>query len=129
MRTARRRPGSVVNGLFLLTLGMLAYLGAIGFGTVWVRHQISVTANSNRILEQQIAETQRAVNETSAQLAYELNPEQLIQKNAALGLHLVRPHEQQVLRVTVDVERRLAAKRFGQFYSANNEPIRTAPAQ
>ena len=118
MRSNSRRPASVVNGLFVVTLVMLAYLGAIGFGMVWFRHQISVTANSNRSLEQQIVELQRDVNEVAAEIAYALNPEQLIQKNAIFGLNLVRPHEQQVFRVTADVERRLATKRLGNYYTA-----------
>lgn len=118
MYATPNRPASLVNGLFVLTLCMLAYLGAIGFGTVWVRHEISVTANTNRLLEQQIIDVQRAVNETSAEIAYALNPDQLIQKNVTFGLHLVRPSEQQVFRITDDVERRLSAKRFSQFYTA-----------
>jgi hypothetical protein len=111
----------VLNGLFVVTLVMLAYLGAIGFGMVWLRHQISVTANSNRNLEQQVAELQRDVNEVSAEIAYALNPEQLIRKNAVFGLNLVRPHEQQVFRVTADVERRLATKRLGKYLAAHEE--------
>jgi cell division protein FtsB len=118
---SNRRSASVINGLFVVTLVMLAYLGAIGFGMVWLRHQISVTANTNRGLEQQIAELQREVNEVSAEIAYALSPEQLIRKNIDFGLNLVRPHEQQVFRVTADVERRLATKRYGQFYTANEE--------
>jgi cell division protein FtsB len=118
MPALTRRPASLVNGMFVLTLGLLAYLGAIGFGTVWVRHQISVTANINRALEQQITDLQRAVNETSAEIAYALNPEQLILKNTTFGLHLVRPAEQQVFRITDDVERRLSAKRFSHVYTA-----------
>lgn len=118
MYATHRRPTSLVNGLFVLTLCMLAYLGAIGFGTVWVRHEISVTANINGVLEQQIIDLRRAVNETSAEIAYALNPDQLIQKNVTFGLHLVRPNEQQVFRITDDVERRLSAKRFSQVYTA-----------
>jgi hypothetical protein len=121
MRPNHRRPASVLNGLFVVTLVMLAYLGAIGFGMVWLRHQISVTANSNRGLEQQMIELQRDVNEVAAEIAYALNPEQLIQKNVIFGLNLVRPHEQQVFRVSVDVERRLATKRLGHYYTANEE--------
>jgi hypothetical protein len=86
-----------------------------------LRHGISVSANNNRVLEHQIADLQREVNEVSAEIAYALSPEQLIRKNIDFGLNLVRPHEQQVFRVTVDVERRLATKRYGQFYTASEE--------
>lgn len=123
MRATRRRSAPVVNGLFLGTLVLLAYLGAIGFGMVWFRHQISVAANANRGLEQQIVEVRRDVNEVGAEIAYALNPQQLIRKNAEFGLNLMRPRESQVRRVTEDVERRLASKRFQQlfYYSANEE--------
>jgi cell division protein FtsB len=123
MHAAQHRPASVLNGLFVVTLVMLAYLGAIGFGMVWLRHKISVTANTNRNLEQQIAELQRDVNEVAAEIAYALNPEQLIRKNAEFRLDLVRPSEQQVFRVTADVERRLATKRFGHYYTANGDRV------
>jgi cell division protein FtsB len=122
MRSSRRRSAPVVNGLFVFTLILLGYLGAIGFGMVWFRHQISITANANHALEQQMREVQREVNEVSAEIAYALNPEELIQKNAQFRLQLVRPSEQQVFRVTDDVERRLAGKRFDQrFYTINGD--------
>ncbi len=122
MRSSRRPPAPVLNGLFVFTLVLLGYMGAIGFGMVWYRHQISVTANSNRVLEQQITAMQRDVNEVAAGIAFALNPEQLIEKNARFHLNLVRPHESQVFRVTEDVERRLAGKRFNQhYYTADGE--------
>lgn len=121
MKSNRRNaPASVVNGLFLLTLVMLGYTGAIGFGTVWLRHQISVSANESKQLEQQIADLQRRLNETSAEIAFERSPEQLIRRNELLGLNLVRPTEDQVVRATGDVERRLAEKRFDRLFSSTN---------
>jgi hypothetical protein len=129
MRSSRRRPAPVINGLFVLTLVLLAYLGAIGFGMVWFRHQIAAAARNNRDLEQQIRDVQREVNEIAAAIAFELSPEELIQKNRQFGLNLVRPHERQVYRVTDDVERRLASKRFDQrYYTVNEENGAAAPA-
>jgi hypothetical protein len=116
----KNAPVSVLNGLFLLTLVMLGYTGAIGFGTVWLRHQISVSANESKVLEQQIADLQRRLNETSAEIAYARSPEQLIRQNQLLGLNLVRPTEDQVVRAIGDVERRLAAKRFDQLFSSTD---------
>jgi hypothetical protein len=119
MKSDRKNPPvSVVNGLFLLTLVMLGYTGAIGFGTVWLRHQISVSANESKQLEQQIADLQRRLSETSAEIAVARSPEQLIRQNELLGLNLVRPTEEQVVRATGDVERRLAEKRFDQLFSS-----------
>jgi hypothetical protein len=109
--------GGVVNSLFLLTLFMLAYMAAIGFGTVWLRHEISITANTNKVLEAEIADAQRRLDETTAEVAFAESPEQLLKQNTALGIHLIRPREDQVIRASDDVERRLAAQRFGQLFS------------
>jgi cell division protein FtsB len=114
MSLHRKPSRSVVNSLFVLTLFMLGYLGAIGFGTVWLRHRISVTANSNKVLEAQIIEAQRRVGEVVAEVATLQSPEQLLRQNTLLDLNLVRPREEQVVRVRDDVERRLTAKRYGQ---------------
>lgn len=110
--------GSVLNSLFLLTLVMLGYLGAIGFGTVWLRHQISVSANNIKILEQRITDVQRRVDEAASEVAEAESPQNLIRQNVALGLNLVQPREDQVIRISENVERRLAAKRFNKLFSS-----------
>lgn len=115
---ARKTSAAVVNGLFFLTLFMLAYAGAIGFGTVWLRHRISVTANANKALEMQMLDLQRRDNEVLAEIAQAQTTAELLRQNSLLGLQLVQPREGQVLRTTDDVERRLAAKRFGRLFFA-----------
>lgn len=120
MNTPPARPAApVVNGLFLWTLLLLGYAGAIGFATVWLRHRISVTANSGKILEQRAVELQRSVNEVAAGIATAESPEQLQRQNIVLGIKLVRPREEQVIRVHDAVESRLAAKRLGPLLGAN----------
>ena len=59
----------------------------------------------------------RRLDEATAEVAYAESPEQLLKQNAALGINLIRPREDQVIRAEDDVERRLAAKRFGQLFS------------
>lgn len=115
---ARKSPSSLVNSLFLLTLPLLAYVGAIGFGTVWLRHQISVTANANKKLESQIAETQRGEAELAAEIAQAQTTGELLRKNVSLGINLVQPRPEQVLTAKDDVERLLAAKRFGSYVTS-----------
>jgi len=112
-----RTDGGVVNSLFLLTLFMLAYMAAIGFGTVWLRYEISVTANTNKALESEIQDAQRRLSEVTAEVAFAQGPEQLLKQNRELGINLVRPREEQVIRGPDDIERRLAAKRFGLLFS------------
>ncbi len=106
-----------MNSLFLLTLFMLAYMAAIGFGTVWLRYEISVTANINKGLEAEIADTQRRLSEVDAEVAFAESPAELLKQNHALGIDLIQPREDQVVRESDDVERRLAAKRFGRLFS------------
>ena len=105
--------------LAVITVGVLVALAA----PLLRRHRGGSPRTSREIAiyRDQLAELQREVNEVSAEIAYALSPEQLIRKNIDFGLNLVRPHEQQVFRVTVDVERRLATKRYGRFYTANED--------
>ena len=48
-----------VNQLLVYTLVMICFSGSIGLGTVWLRHQISITANNTKRLEQRIVESER----------------------------------------------------------------------
>jgi hypothetical protein len=118
----RRKPGpSALEGVFLLTMGLLAYLGAIGFGVVWLRHHISVTANAAKTVQVRAAEAQRRLAEVSAEIATAASPEQLLRRNEQLRLGLVQPREEQVKRPREDVERLLAAKRLGRLFATGPE--------
>jgi hypothetical protein len=117
-----RPKGGVVTGFFVLTLFMLAYIAAIGFGTVWLRHEISVLADVNKAIEGEIAILQRRLDEATAEVAFAQSPEQLLKQNIALGVNLVRPREEQIIRTSDEVERMLAAKRFNLLYSARDGP-------
>lgn len=112
----------MVNSVFLLTLVMLAYAGIIGFGKVWMRHEVSVSANASKVLEQEITDAQRRLADLSAKIAVARGTDQLLRLNAQLGLNLVQPSEEQVIRTRDDVELRLAAKRFDRLLSASNNP-------
>lgn len=83
-----------------------------------MRHQISVSANASRDLEGKIKAAEERVADVTADLSVELSPEQLLRRNQEFELGLVRPRENQVVRVADEVESRLAAKRFGQLLTA-----------
>jgi hypothetical protein len=74
-----------------------------------MRHQISVVANENKVLEASIADVERHIEETDAAIAGEQDPATLIQKNSEWRLGLVAPVETQVRRVTEDPVSRLVA--------------------
>lgn len=110
------------GALAVMTLLMVGYVGAIAFTTVWLRHRISVAANASRALDQQMAEVQRKIDGVNADIARAESPAQLLAQNTTLGINLVRPAEQQIVRTADDVERRLATKRFDQLLSRNPHP-------
>ncbi|RME67778.1 MAG: hypothetical protein D6781_12480 [Verrucomicrobia bacterium] len=123
MRTDRQTDsGSFGGSVLLLTIALICYAGGIGFAAVWLRHEISVTANNIKVLEQKIADVQRRVDEAAAEVAEARSPENLIRLNQELGLNLVQPDERQVIRITENVERRLAAKRFDRLFTSTPTP-------
>jgi len=115
----RKARSAGAGALAIMTLLMVGYIGAIAFTTVWLRHRISLAANASRALEVQMAEVQRKIDGVNADIARAESPAQLLAQNTALGLNLVRPGEQQIVRTSDDTERRLATKRFNQLLSRN----------
>jgi hypothetical protein len=116
-----------VNQLLVYTLVMICFSGSVGLGTVWLRHQISVTANSTKAIETRLTEIERRIAETSALIAAEQSPDQLEQKNAFFALGLVRPSEQQTVRVNESPEQRLLARRNNEIFrsdTARLSPVR-----
>jgi hypothetical protein len=104
-----------------IVLGSLVALGAgggLGFAIVDLRHDISVSANTARVLDQRIAETERRVAEIGGLVAAGQSPEVLEQRNQTLALGLVAPAEARVVRVGVSVTDRLAANRKAEIFAA-----------
>jgi len=99
-----------VNQLLVYTLVMICFSGSIGLGTVWLRHQISITANNTKQLEQRIIESERHLAELNTQITGEQSIDVLARRNSEWKLGLVLPKEPQVVRVSESPERRLAAR-------------------
>lgn len=100
-----------VNQLLVYTLVMIGFSGSIGLGTVWMRHQISVTANSTKILDARMAEVERHLAETITAAETERDPSVLLRRNVEWRLGLVPPDRTQIVHVSEDPVMRLAAKR------------------
>jgi hypothetical protein len=97
---------------FMLYLLLLAGVnGIVWMGTVWMRHQISETAQFTKETESRLVAVERRLAETTARLAGEQSPQTLESKNHEMQLGLVRPAELHIVRVEESPERRLAAKR------------------
>jgi len=100
-----------VNQLLVYTLVMIGFSGSVGLGAVWLRYQISVTANRNKLLETRIAEVERHLAETTTEIETEQGPAMLERRNSEWHLGLAQTTEGHVDPVNEDVAIRLAAKR------------------
>ena len=109
---------TALNRILFFSFMLLVYAGAIGFGTVWLRHQIAMAADENKVIEHRIVELERSLSEVDAELAASLSPEFLILRNQELDLRLARPSESQIVRISDDVEIRLATKRNQGLFSS-----------
>jgi hypothetical protein len=112
-----------INQLLVYTLVMLVFTGSIGFGTVWLRHEISLAANRNKLLQADLADVQRQIDQFTAEIAAAKNPDTLIRLNSEMRLGLVPPREEQSEHVAVDVGQRLAAKRTQDLFVAQVQPV------
>jgi hypothetical protein len=110
-----------VNQLITLTLLLLVFSGSLGLGAVWVRQEISGTANRSHALEVRIADVERRLDEVNAEVAAALNPDALLRQNEVMRIGLVSPREIQVMRIDESPELNLARKN-------NSEVFRLASA-
>jgi hypothetical protein len=118
-----QRPHAFATQIFLAALAVLATGGCLGFTIVDLRHELSISANHTRKLEQRIAESERLFAEVGALIAIDLSPDVLARRNQSLALGLVPPAESQVVRVAESVERRLTAKRNVEIFAAENGQV------
>jgi hypothetical protein len=100
-----------VNQFLIYTLIMIGFTGSIGLGTVWMRHQISLTANSAKQLDAHIADVERQLGEATTAAETERDATVLLQRNTQWRLGLVPPSQTQIVRVPQDPVMSLAAKR------------------
>ncbi len=121
--TNRRPTVSILNRILLWSFLLLVYAGAIGFGTVWLRHQIALSATENKVIERHVLEIERTLSQVNAELAVALSPDYLISRNRELDLQLVRPSEAQIIRIRDDVEIRLATKQHEGLFSSFDRSI------
>ena len=112
-----------VNQVLVCLLLTFGCGGALGLGAVWVRHQISVTAKSNRALQTSIAEVKRRLDATAAIVESEQSYDTLTRRNAAWRLGLAPATDTQVLRVTEDPVMRLARRRDRNLFNDGFMPV------
>jgi hypothetical protein len=106
----KRNPSAFANQLLLCVLVTVCTGGSIGLGTVWMRHQISVTAKLNRDLGAEIARLERLLDEQKTIIETEQAPDRLRALNTTLRLGLVPMSEIPVLHVPDNVVERMARR-------------------
>jgi hypothetical protein len=109
MRTSNSR--AFVNQVVVGTLFAIGAGGSAGIGSVWMRHQISVTAQANKAIENRLVEVGRLTEQTSAWIAEEQDMTALLKRNAQWHLGLMPPQDGQVQTMPGDSEAYLIAKR------------------
>ena len=110
MRASTRMDSrAFVNQFMVYMLVAICGSTSIGLGMVWIRHQISVAANANKVLVASIDDLQRRIEETDAAIASEQDPAVLNRRNTEWQLGLVPPGETQIRHVAEDPVTRLAA--------------------
>lgn len=113
-----RLPRAFATQLLFAALVVLGAGGGLGFSIVDLRHEIAVSANRSRLMEQRITETERRIAEVGGAIAAAQTPEVLARLNQSLALGLVPPVESRLVRVDVSVTERLAAKRNAEIFAA-----------
>src|SRR3954465_8483057 len=112
-----------VSQLIALTLLLLVFSGSLGLGAVWVRQEISGSANRSHGIETKIAEVERRLDEVNAEVATALNPSELLRQNEAMMLGLSSPREVQIQRPVGSPELRLATKRNNGIFNLSTDRI------
>jgi len=117
---------SLVNRVIAMTLALLVLSGTLGLGAVWMRQEISQTANRSRAFEGRITDVERRLDEVNAQVAAALNPDSLLRQNQFMNLALSTPREVQVVRVPESAELRLATKRNREVFNLSTASLEGA---
>ncbi len=118
-------PNALVNKVVALTLVLLMFSGTLGLGAVWMRQEIFATAKRSRVVESQLADVERKLDEVRAQVAAAESVPSLLEQNNAQRLGLVTPRELQVARVSRDPIIELSRKRSAEaVFGAFDEPGR-----
>jgi hypothetical protein len=89
----KKNSQAFVNQLLVCLLVTIGFGGSLGLATVWMRHQMSVTANTNRLLAAKINDVERRIEEMTTLVETEKRPELLRQLNQEFRLGLVRIDE------------------------------------
>jgi len=106
----KKNSSAFVNQLVVWFLVTIFCSGSVGLGTVWMRQQISITANNNRRLEAAIKDLNRRIEEANAFIAVEQSREALERRNVEFALGLVPVSDTQVMHVSDNTVARMLTR-------------------
>jgi hypothetical protein len=91
-----------VNQFVIGLIVAIGFGGSVGLGTVWLRHQISVVADTNAQLQRQISDVERRIADTSALVEESMSPDVLRARNESMKLGFVELTQIPIETVAVD---------------------------
>jgi hypothetical protein len=106
----KNNSSAFVNSFMLCVLVTFAVGGTAAIGMVWVRHQISTTANANQVLAAELARLERLIDEKKSLIETEQAPDKLRALNARMSLDLVPMNQVHNEHVTENTTDRLAQR-------------------
>ncbi len=107
-----------VNQFLVWLLVTFTCSGSVGLSLVWMRHQISATANANRKLEARIADVERHLDEMRTMVEGEQSSDVLRRRNAEWHLGLMPRSETQVVAMPEDPVMRLARRQNSELFTS-----------
>lgn len=110
---------SLLNRVIALAIVLFVLVGAFGLTTVYLRHEIANTANSIKQIERNVVVEKRKLAELGAEITRMTTRPALkaLNERYAFGLHI--PKDDQIVRVSVNVESRLYEKTAGNRLTAS----------
>jgi hypothetical protein len=112
-----------VNQLLVCMLVTICFGGSVGVGIVWMRHQISLTANNNRALAARLREVERHISEAKTLVESAQSPVALRRLNTEFNLGLAPKSDGQLLHVAGDPVHRLMARANSEIFTEAGVPV------
>ncbi len=119
-RQSKSQLSSILNRIIAETIVLFALVGAFGLTTVYLRHEIANTANEIKRFERSVTVEKRKLAALGAEMSHMTTRASLQEKNIRYAFGLDMPREDQIVRVTENVEARLFDKIAGNRLTASN---------
>lgn len=122
MNRKRKNPSqvsSLLNRIIVLAIVLFVFVGAFGLTTVYLRHEVSNTANNIKKIERDVVVEKRKLAELGAEITRMTTRSALKSLNERYAFGLNIPKDDQIVRVSVNVESRLYEKTAGNSLTAS----------